>query len=276
MKKGKKIADVVIFLLLIFIAIVILYPFLWMVLTSFKPKMHVYLGGLWPQVWDFSSYLQIWNEIPMVRGFLNTSLYSVPPVLIGTLVSGAAAFAFAKVRFKGRDTLFLILLIGLMIPFPAIMVPQFVLFSEANLLNGPWTMILPKLFGNISMVFFVRQIISSWPDSLTDAAKIDGCNYWQMYWKIVLPNIRYALYAHGVLWFIAAWNDYLGPTLFIQSPIWEPVTVMIAKYNAQYEINNHIPRIMAGSVLLITPVLIIYGIFQKYIVESFVFSGIKG
>ena len=276
MKKGKKIADVVIFLLLIFIAIVILYPFVWMVLTSFKPKMHVYLGGLWPQVWDFSSYLQIWNEIPMVRGFLNTSLYSVPPVLIGTLVSGAAAFAFAKVRFKGRDTLFLILLIGLMIPFPAIMVPQFVLFSEANLLNGPWTMILPKLFGNISMVFFVRQIISSWPDSLTDAAKIDGCNYWQMYWKIVLPNIRYALYAHGVLWFIAAWNDYLGPTLFIQSPIWEPVTVMIAKYNAQYEINNHIPRIMAGSVLLITPVLIIYGIFQKYIVESFVFSGIKG
>lgn len=276
MKKGKKIADVVIFLLLIFIAIVILYPFLWMVLTSFKPKMHVYLGGLWPQVWDFSSYLQIWNEIPMVRGFLNTSLYSVPPVLIGTLVSGAAAFAFAKVRFKGRDTLFLILLIGLMIPFPAIMVPQFVLYSEANLLNGPWTMILPKLFGNISMVFFVRQIISSWPDSLTDAAKIDGCNYWQMYWKIVLPNIRYALYAHGVLWFIAAWNDYLGPTLFIQSPIWEPVTVMIAKYNAQYEINNHIPRIMAGSVLLITPVLIIYGIFQKYIVESFVFSGIKG
>ena len=276
MKKGKKIADVVIFLLLIFIAIVILYPFLWMVLTSFKPKMHVYLGGLWPQVWDFSSYLQIWNEIPMVRGFLNTSLYSVPPVLIGTLVSGAAAFAFAKVRFKGRDTLFLILLIGLMIPFPAIMVPQFVLFSEANLLNGPWTMILPKLFGNISMVFFVRQIISSWPDSLTDAAKIDGCDYWQMYWKIVLPNIRYALYAHGVLWFIAAWNDYLGPTLFIQNPIWEPVTVMIAKYNAQYEINNHIPRIMAGSVLLITPVLIIYGIFQKYIVESFVFSGIKG
>ncbi len=276
MKKGKKIADVVIFLLLIFIAIVILYPFVWMVLTSFKPKMHVYLGGLLPQVWDFSSYLQIWNEIPMVRGFLNTSLYSVPPVLIGTLVSGAAAFAFAKVRFKGRDTLFLILLIGLMIPFPAIMVPQFVLFSEANLLNGPWTMILPKLFGNISMVFFVRQIISSWPDSLTDAAKIDGCNYWQMYWKIVLPNIRYALYAHGVLWFIAAWNDYLGPTLFIQSPIWEPVTVMIAKYNAQYEINNHIPRIMAGSVLLITPVLIIYGIFQKYIVESFVFSGIKG
>lgn len=276
MKKGKKIADVVIFLLLIFIAIVILYPFVWMVLTSFKPKMHVYLGGLLPQVWDFSSYLQIWNEIPMVRGFLNTSLYSVPPVLIGTLVSGAAAFAFAKVRFKGRDTLFLILLIGLMIPFPAIMVPQFVLFSEANLLNGPWTMILPKLFGNISMVFFVRQIISSWPDSLTDAAKIDGCNYWQMYWKIVLPNIRYALYAHGVLWFIAAWNDYLGPTLFIQNPIWEPVTVMIAKYNAQYEINNHIPRIMAGSVLLITPVLIIYGIFQKYIVESFVFSGIKG
>ena len=276
MKKGKKIADVVIFLLLIFIAIVILYPFVWMVLTSFKPKMHVYLGGLLPQVWDFSSYLQIWDEIPMVRGFLNTSLYSVPPVLIGTLVSGAAAFAFAKVRFKGRDTLFLILLIGLMIPFPAIMVPQFVLFSEANLLNGPWTMILPKLFGNISMVFFVRQIISSWPDSLTDAAKIDGCNYWQMYWKIVLPNIRYALYAHGVLWFIAAWNDYLGPTLFIQNPIWEPVTVMIAKYNAQYEINNHIPRIMAGSVLLITPVLIIYGIFQKYIVESFVFSGIKG
>lgn len=275
MKKKKLIADVLIFILLSLTAIIMLYPFIWMIFTSFKPKLHVYLTGLLPEVWDFSSYVQIWKEIPLLRGFLNTLLYSIPPVLIGTFISGAAAFSFAKIRFKGRDMLFLLLLIGLMIPFPSIMIPQFVMFSRMGLLMGPWTLILPKLFGNIAMIFFMRQIIIGIPDSLIDAAKIDGCNYFETYVRVILPVIAPALSAHGILWFIAAWNDYLAPTIFVKNPIWQPVTVMIAKFNEQYAINTHVPRIMAGSVLLVLPVLIIYGIFQRFIIGSFMFSGMK-
>ncbi len=252
-----------------------LYPFIWMIFTSFKPKMHIYLAGLLPQVWDFSSYVQIWQEIPLVRGFLNTILYSIPPVFIGSLVSVAAAFAFAKIRFKGKNVIFLLLLSAIMIPFPTIMIPQFVLFSEMKLLATPWPLILPKLTGNVFMIFFLRQFLSYVPDSVIEAAKIDGCNYFQIYRKIILSLVGPALAAHAVLWFIGSWNDYLAPTIFIKNEIWQPVTVMVAKFNEQYAINTHVPRIMAGSVLLLVPVLIIYGIFQKWIIESVVFSSVK-
>jgi multiple sugar transport system permease protein len=226
-------------------------------------------------VWDVSSYVQIWDEIPLVRGFLNTILYSVPPVIIGSFVSAAAAFAFAKIRFKGRNILFLTLLGAIMIPFPSIMIPQFVLFSELHLLQTPWPLILPKLTGNVLMIFFLRQYLSYIPDSIVDAAKIDGCNYFDIFYRIILHLITPALAAHGVLWFIASWNDYLAPTMFIKNEIWQPVTVMVAKFNEQYAINTHVPRIMAGSVMLLVPVLIIYGLFQRYIIESVMFSSVK-
>ncbi len=275
MKRNKRILDILVFVFLAALSFIMLYPFIWMVFTSLKPKMHVYIGGLVPQVWDFSSYTQIWDEIPLVRGFLNTLLYSLPPIIVGALVSGAAAFAFAKIPFKGRNVLFLLLLVSLMIPYPTIMVPQFVLFSEMKLLTTPWPLILPKLFGNVAMIFFLRQYIYNVPDSVIDAAKIDGSNYLGMYTKVVLPMISPALAAHAVLWFIGSWNDYLAPTILIRNPIWQPVTVMVAKFNEQYAINAHVPRMMAGSVLLLLPVLLIYGIFQRYIIGSFMFSGMK-
>jgi len=275
LKRKKRAVDVLLFLALLAGAVVMLYPFIWMVFTSFKPKMHIYIGGLIPQVWDFSSYIQIWSEIPLLRGFLNTILYSVPPVLFGSLVSVAAAFAIAKIRFRGHNVVFMFLLATIMIPFPSIMVPQFVMFSEMNLLNGPWALILPKLGGNVMMIFFLRQYLGNVPDSVIEAAKIDGCNYFQIYRSMIVPLVGPALAAHGVMWFIAVWNDYLAPTLFVKNEQWQPVTVMVAKFNEQYAINTHVPRIMAGSVMLLVPVLIIYGIFQKYIIESMMFASVK-
>lgn len=276
MRKQKKILNTVIFVFLTLGSIVMLFPLIWMILTSFKPKMHVYLDGLWPKVWDISSYKQIWEEIPLIRGFFNSILYAVPPIIIGTFVSIAAAYSFAKIRFKGRDILFIILLINLMVPYPSIMVTQFVMFSNWNMLDGPWPLIIPKLCGNVSMIFFLRQYIYNLPEATLDAAKIDGANHWGIFKDIIVPMVKPAAIAHGVLWFIAAWNDYLAPTILIKNPDWQPATVMIAKFNEQYAINTHVPRIMAGSVLLLIPVLIIYGFTQKYIIGSFMFAGVKG
>lgn len=275
MKRRKLISNVLVFLVLAAGSVLMLYPFIWMIFTSLKPKMHIYLAGLLPRTWDFSSYVQIWNEIPLVRGFLNTLLYAGPPVIAGALVSAGAAFAFAKIRFKGRNVLFLVLLGSIMIPFPSIMIPQFVMFSKANMLATPWPLILHKLSGNVLMIFFLRQFLSSVPDSMIEAAKIDGCNYMQIFLRIILYMVGPALAAHGVLWFIGSWNDYLAPTLFIKSETWQPVTVMVAKFNEQYAINTHVPRIMAGSVMLLVPVLILYGVFQRWIIESVMFSSVK-
>jgi multiple sugar transport system permease protein len=207
-------AHLPIFLFLFAGSLVMIYPFIWMIFTSFKPRMHIFLDGLLPRVWDFSSYVQIWTEIPLLRGFLNTMLYSIPPVIVGALVSVAAAFSLSKIRFKGHNTVFLLLLATIMVPFPAIMVPQFVLFSNMGILQTPLPLILPKLTGNVLMIFFLRQYMVNIPDSLIEAAKLDGCNYFQVYYKIVLNLVKPALAAHGVLWFIAAWNDYLAPVIF--------------------------------------------------------------
>lgn len=275
MKKRRRIVNVFMFIFLAAGSVIMLYPFIWMICTSFKPKMHVYLSGLLPKVWDFSSYTQIWEEIPLVRGFLNTMLYSIPPVIVGSLVSVAAAFAFAKINFRGKNAVFMILLATIMVPFPSIMIPQFVLFSKLGMLTTPWPLILPKLTGNVMMIFFLRQYLGNVPDSVIEAAKIDGCSYFKIYHQIILPLVAPALAAHGVLWFIGSWNDYLAPVLFIKNEQWQPVTVMIAKFNEQYAINSHVPRIMAGSVLLLLPVLLIYGIFQKWIIESVMFSSVK-
>jgi len=274
-KTSKRIADIIIFLFLAAGSVVMLYPFVWMLFTSMKPRMHIYLSGLLPQVWDFSSYVQIWTEIPLLRGFLNTMLYSIPPVIVGSMVSVAAAFSLSKIRFKGHNTVFLMLLGTIMVPFPAVMIPQFVLFSNIGILQTPLPLILPKLTGNVLMIFFLRQYMVNVPDSIIEAAKIDGCNYFQIYYKIILVLVGPALAAHGVLWFIGAWNDYLAPVIFIRREIWQPVTVMVARFNAQYAIQTHVPRIMAGSVILLVPVLIIYGIFQKWIIESVMFSSVK-
>ncbi len=275
LKKRKLRSDILVFIILTLGSVMMLYPFIWMLFTSFKPKMHVYLAGLLPRTWDFSSYIQIWSEIPLVRGFLNTILYSIPPVIIGSLISAGAAFALAKIDFKGRNAIFLFLLSAIMIPFPSIMIPQFVLFSDLKLIQTPWPLILPKLGGNVLMIFFLRQYLNYVPDSIIDAAKIDGCNYFTIFTKIILHLITPALSAHGVLWFIGAWNDYLAPTILLRNEKWHPVTVMIAKFNEQYAINTHVPRMMAGSVLLILPVLIIYGLFQRWIIESVMFSAVK-
>jgi len=268
-------AHAIVFTLLLAGSVVMLYPFVWMIFTSLKPKLHIYLAGLLPQVWDFSSYVQIWDQIPLLRGFLNTILYSVPPVIFGALVSVMAAFSLSKIRFKGHNIVFLILLSSIMVPFPAIMIPQFVLFSNMQILNTPLPLILPKLTGNVLMIFFLRQYMINIPDSLIEAAKIDGCNYFQIYYRIIVQLVAPALAAHAVLWFIASWNDYLAPVIFIRQQIWEPVTVMIAKFNAQYAIDTHVPRMMAGSVILLVPVLIIYGIFQRWIIQSVMVSAVK-
>ena len=274
-KKIRLSAHILVFAFLLAGSVVMLYPFVWMIFTSLKPKLHIYLAGLLPQVWDFSSYVQIWSQIPLLRGFLNTILYSIPPVIVGALVSVMAAFALSKIRFKGRNIIFLVLLSSIMVPFPAIMIPQFVLFSSMQILNTPLPLILPKLTGNVLMIFFLRQYMINIPDSLVEAAKIDGCNYFQIYYKIIIQLVAPALAAHAVLWFIASWNDYLAPVIFIRQQIWEPVTVMIAKFNAQYAIDTHVPRMMAGSVILLVPVLIIYGIFQRWIIQSVMVSAVK-
>jgi len=281
MKTNKRITDIIAFVLLALGSVVMIVPFVWMLSTSFKMRGEEFVTMFIPYTWRWDTYARVWTEfnrfggVGYLRALLNSFLYAVPPVIVGTIVSVLAAFAFAKIKFRGRKQMFVLMLLPLMIPFPAIMIPQFVLFSWLGWLRTPLTQIVPTMLGSVIVVFFVKQYYAHLPDSLIEAAKIDGCPYWKMFLIIGLPLAGPAMAAQALLWFIGRWNDFLGPFLFLQNPNWFTLPVVLGRYFQGSLIQADIPVLMAGSILSILPVVILFAIFQKAIIQSIMFSGMK-
>ncbi|WP_081780401.1 carbohydrate ABC transporter permease [Exiguobacterium sp. RIT341] len=277
-KKKDRITDIFVFIFLTMGAIVMIAPLLWMVSTSLKSKDEVFsLPPVWiPTDISFNKYMEIWNMGPLLSGISNSLIVALSVTIVGTFTSSLAAFAFAKLNFRGKNKIFLLLFASVMIPYPVLMIPQFMMFSEIGWIDTLLPLIVPGLFGNIFMIFFLRQFLNSIPNSIIEAAKIDGCSYFQIFYKIVFPLIKPAVAAQLILWFMAIWNDYLGPILYLNSPEKQTLQLVIANFNASYAIQSDYPLIMAASVVALLPMLIVFMIFQKQIIESIAISGVKG
>lgn len=273
-----RIGNVVVTLLLSVGAIIMVAPLLWMLSTSLKNRDGVFaLPPQWipdPFVWD--AYQRIWTEGPLLSGIKNSLIVAASVTIVGSMVSALAAFAFAKLRVPGKDAIFVGLLSGLMIPFPTLMIPQFMMFSRVGWVDTLWPLIVPGLFGNMIMIFFLRQYLSNIPDSIIEAARIDGASYLQIFWRLILPLIRPAVAAQFILWFMFVWNDYLAPIIYLNSPEKQTLQLVIANFNANYAIQSDYPLIMAASVVALLPILIIFVVFQRQIIESVALSGSKG
>jgi multiple sugar transport system permease protein len=259
-------------------AVVMIAPLAWTFSTSLKTKDGVFeLPPQWipdPFVWE--NYARIWTAGPLLSGIQNSLIVACSVTIIGSLTSALAAFAFAKMRMPFKNVLFLGLLSGLMIPFPTLMIPQFTIFAGIGWVDTLLPLIVPGLFGNIIMIFFLRQFLNSVPDSIVEAARIDGASYLQIFWKLIMPAIRPALAAQFILWFMAVWNDYLAPIIYLNSPETQTLQLVIANFNAQYAIQTDYPLIMAASFIALLPVLIVFIVFQRQIIESIALSGTKG
>ncbi|MFB3224849.1 carbohydrate ABC transporter permease [Exiguobacterium sp. PHA03] len=277
-KKKDRITDIFVFIFLTMGAIIMIAPLLWMVSTSLKSKDEVFsLPPVWiPTDISFNKYMEIWNMGPLLSGISNSLIVALSVTIVGTFTSSLAAFAFAKLNFRGKNKIFLLLFASVMIPYPVLMIPQFMMFSEIGWVDTLLPLIVPGLFGNIFMIFFLRQFLNSIPNSIIEAAKIDGCSYFQIFYKIVFPLIKPAVAAQLILWFMAIWNDYLGPILYLNSPEKQTLQLVIANFNASYAIQSDYPLIMAASVVALLPMLIVFMIFQKQIIESIAISGVKG
>lgn len=259
-------------------AIIMVAPLLWMVSTSLKTRDEVFaLPPEWiPAVAQWHNYVRVWDAGPLLSGIWNSLIVSVSVTVVGSITSTLAAFAFAKLRLPGKNALFLFLLSALMLPFPTIMIPQFVLFAQIGWIDTLWPLIVPGLFGNIMMVFFLRQYLTSIPDSLIEAAKIDGAGYLRIFGSMIVPLIRPAIAAQFILWFMAVWNDYLAPVVYLNSPEKQTLQVVIANFNANYAIQSDYPMIMAASVIALIPIFVVFLIFQRQIIESVALTGTKG
>ncbi|WP_193105440.1 carbohydrate ABC transporter permease [Brachybacterium sp. FME24] len=270
-------ADVVVFIVLCLGAFTMLLPLAWMLSTSLKTQENVFtLPPQWiPDPAQWGNYLRIWEAGPLLTGIINSSIVSLTVITIGTITSCFAAYGFAKMRIPGKNGIFLALLGGIMIPFPALMIPTFMLFSKIGWVDTLLPLIVPGLFGNLMMVFFLRQYLMSVPDSLIEAAVIDGATHPQIFSRIVLPLIRPAIAAQVILWFMGTWNDYLGPIIYLNSENVHTLQLVIANFNATYAVQTDYPLIMAASIVALLPVLVVFLVFQRQIIESIALTGNK-
>lgn len=277
-KKKEKIINTILFFLLLAGSLVMIVPLLWMISTSVKNKLDVFAM---PPVWipteiNWSKYSEIWTKGPLLSGLMNSIKVCLTVTIVGTFTSSLAAFAFAKLHFPHKNKIFLALLGTMMIPFAIIMIPQFVIFSKIGWVDTLKPLIIPGLFGNVSMIFFLRQYMKGIPTDLIEAARLDGCSFFKIFYRIIFPLAGPAISAQVILWFMGIWNDYLAPSIYISTPEKMTIQTVIQSFNATYAIQTDYPLIMAASVMSMLPIIIVFIIFQKWIIESIAISGVKG
>ena len=257
--------------------IVMLVPFIWMVGTSLKSLDQVFaFPPTWipnPIVW--SNYPKAFTSVPFGTWFINSVKISFA-VTIGQLFTcSLAGFTFARMRFPGREWLFLAYLATMMIPAHVTIIPVFVTMNSMGLVDTPWALILPGLTSAWG-TFLFRQYFLSLPSELEDAAKIDGSSFWRIYAQISMPLAKPVIATLGVFTFMGAWNDFLGPLIFLQSKSEKTLTVGLLQFRAEFQGLGQWPVMMAGAVISLLPILIAFVIGQKYFVRGIALSGIKG
>ena len=267
-----------IWLLLFFGAITMVLPFLWMISTALKEPNLVYtIPPKWiPNPVKWRNFKDVWEVSNLTTGLLNSSIIAITVLFFSTVTSSMAAFAFSKLRFPMKQTIFLALLSTMMVPLVVLLVPQFLIYTKIGWIDTLLPMIVPISLCNINMIFFLRQYLSGLPGDLLEAAKIDGCSYFGIYARIYLPLMKTAIAANLILLFMNTWNDYFGPLVFTHSKNKQTVQVAIAMMHSHYEQQTNIPLVMAASLVAVLPVLILFIAFQKHFVDSFAMTGIKG
>ncbi|HRL10407.1 MAG TPA: carbohydrate ABC transporter permease [Aggregatilineales bacterium] len=257
-------------------AITMLLPFFWMLSTSLKPERGVFtMPPQWiPDPLIFDHYIEVWNRTDMVRGLFNSAFIALLTTFGEIFASTMAGFAFARMRFPGRNRFFALLLITMMIPGVVTMIPSFIFFRLLGWIDTWLPLIVPLMFGTAFAVFLSRQFFATLPRELEDAAKVDGANYLQMYFLIFLPLAKPIIATLFVLGFIARWNDFLGPLIYLRSAENFTIPLMLAQLNSAYA--TRWPLLMAGSVIALLPIIIIFVLLQRYFVESVAITGIKG
>ncbi|MFC4117741.1 carbohydrate ABC transporter permease [Nonomuraea zeae] len=253
----------------------VLVPFGWMVSSSLKRDNEVLTIPIeWiPDELRWSNFVDIWQRIPLLTYLGNSAFLAVTITLLQVLSGSFAAYGFAKVRFPGRDALFVAYIATIAVPWQAYMVPQYIMMQRAELTDTYWSIILLQAFGAFG-VFLMRQYYMSIPDDLCEAARIDGLSEYGIYWRIMLPLSRPALASLALLTFVNTWNDYMGPFIYLTSNELWTVQLGLRSFVGQYEAEY--AMIMAGAVLSVLPILVIFLLGQRYFIRGIATSGLKG
>jgi multiple sugar transport system permease protein len=277
--RSVKAGEITLLIILILFGYCMLYPFLWMLFTSFKPLPEVYTTGFFYHGWAFRNYIDVWGKINLTGGLKASVFFSVGLTVSQLLTSSMAGYAFAKIKFPAKNVCFFIVLASMTIPYVTIMLPQYMMLEQFGIVsNGPWGYIIPRLSGGAATIFFVRQYCYGIPDALIESAKMDGASQGKIFFRVILQGLIPPVTVQGLFIFIFIWNDYLGPSVFLIDKNWWTIQLYVARFSSG-QIGSagaaNVPMQMTVAVIITLPLLIMFLYAQKHIVNSLMASGIK-
>lgn len=262
-------------IILVFLAIsvVFLLPYIWMLFNSFKGTAEIMKGKtFWPDEFILDNYVTVLTTAPILNWFKNSVIVSVSGTMIVLLTSTLAGFVFAKYQFRGKNAMFWFILATMMVPAQATMIPSFLIIEGLGLYDSLAALVIPGMVGGFG-IFLSRQFIEDIPDSLIEAAAIDGANDLYIYSRIILPLIKPAISALAIFTFLGKWNDYLGPLLYLGNP--NNMTMPLALNFFSSQRRADIGAIMAAATLVMLPVTIVFLCFQKQFIKGIAITGMK-
>ncbi|GAB4156434.1 MAG: carbohydrate ABC transporter permease [Cyanobacteria bacterium J069] len=276
MTSTRSLKTVALYALLVAIALVMLLPLLWLVSTAFKaPTENIFEfpPRFLPQSPTLQNFVTVWQTNPFGRYLFNSTLVAVLTVALNLLFCSLAAYPLARLQFRGREALFLLIVATILIPFQIVMIPLYVLTVKLGLRNTYLGLILPAITSAFG-IFLLRQAFQGVPKELEEAARIDGCSELGIWWNVMLPAVRPALITLAIFVFIGAWSDFLWPLILLDQPDYYTLPLGVAKLAGAFSLDWRL--IAAGSVISIAPILLVFGLLQRYIVPTDTSSGVKG
>lgn len=262
-------------LILTLLGLIVIYPFVYMVLGSFKPNEEIVRTPptFFPGQFTLSHYVMVFKENQFGRFFVNSVGLAVMKTAAILYTSVFFGYVFAKIRFRGREALFLFVLATMMIPWPVTLAPMYQMMTWFGWVGTYWSLLIPSLFSTFG-IFMMRQFMATLPDELIEAARIDGAGEFTIFHFVMLPNMTAALSALGIFQFLWVWDDYLWPFLMLQTMDSYTLPVGLSLFNGQY-FSDH-GGVFAAASIAVVPVIVVYLLFQRQFIEGIALTGIKG
>ena len=253
--------------------LVMFFPVYWVFVTSVSPGGLVRGGGgLWPSHVDLGVFARVFRNQPIGTWMVNSIIVAGVSVVLSVLISLLAGYGFAKYRFRGRNALFALMLVTIMVPIQVIMVPEYVIVSHLHLVNSYWSVILPGAAQAIT-IFMARQFLAALPDELVEAARVDGAGELQIFWRVIVPMSGPLIAVLTILTFVWRWNDFLWPLVALQSSDKFTMSVGLNSLNGAY--SHPWDQVMAVTLISMIPVIVVFLLFQRRFVQGIAESGLK-
>ncbi|GCE17706.1 carbohydrate ABC transporter permease [Dictyobacter kobayashii] len=260
---------------LVAMSLLFLVPFYWMFNTALKsnPELAITPPTLFPQSWEWDNFVQAVNTIPFFQYFLNTVVYTALVVIGAVLSNLIVAYGFSCIEWRGRKLVFYLVLVTIFIPFPIAIIPLFDLFAWLHWINTLLPLVVPAFLGSAFYIFLLRQFLLQIPKEMLDAARIDGASEWRILWQVVTPIAKPALGAVAILSAVGAWNDFMGPLIYLQDDTMHTLSIGLQAFRSTHDVQFNL--LMAASILVVLPIVLLFFIFQRFFIEGVTMGSIK-